>query len=104
VCKAKGLNGEQGVVIPHQNVKNLMLRKEVVQAVKDNKFHIYPIESVDQAIELLTGKEAGKKGSTGKFKTGTVNYLVDKKLKEFAEDYRKFGRQNTNIRKGNGSV
>ena len=104
VCKAKGLNGEQGVVIPHQNVKNLMLRKEVVQAVKDNKFHIYPIESVDQAIELLTGKEAGKKGSTGKFKTGTVNYLVDKKLKEFAEDYRKFGRQNTNIRKGNGTL
>ncbi|GJM16472.1 MAG: ATP-dependent protease [Thermodesulfobacteriota bacterium] len=104
VCKAKGLNGEQGVIIPHQNVKNLMLRKEVVQAVKDKKFHIYPIESVDQAIELLTGKEAGKKGSTGKFKTGTVNYLVDKKLKEFAEDYRKFGRQNTNMRKGNGSV
>ncbi len=104
VCKAKGLNGEQGVVIPHQNVKNLMLRKEVVQAIKDNKFHIYPIESVDQAIELLTGKEAGKKGSTGKFKTGTVNYLADKKLKQFAEDYRKFGRQNTNIRKGNGSV
>jgi len=104
VCKAKGLNGEQGVIIPHQNVKNLMLRKEIVQSVKDNKFHIYPIESVDQAIELLTGKEAGKKGSTGKFKTGTVNYLADKKLKEFAENYRKFGRQNTNIRRGNGSV
>jgi hypothetical protein len=54
-------------------------------------------------IELLTGKEAGSRGSTGKFKTGTVNYLVDKKLREFAEDYRKFGRQNTNNKKRTGS-
>ncbi len=104
VCKAKGLTGEQGVIIPHQNVKNLMLKKEVVQAVKDKIFHVYPVESVDQAIELLTGKEAGTRGSTGKFKTGSVNYLVDKKLREFAEDYRKFGRQNTTNKKGNGSA
>jgi lon-related putative ATP-dependent protease len=104
VCKAKGLTGGQGVIIPHQNVKNLMLKKEVVQAVKDKKFHIYPIESVDQAVELLTGKEAGSKGSTGKFRAGTVNYLVDKKLREFAEDYRKFGRQSTNNKKGNGTT
>lgn len=102
VCSAKGLTGEQGVIIPHQNVKNLMLRKDVVQAIKDKKFHVYPMESVDQAIELLTGKEAGKRGASGKFKTGTVNYLVDKKLKEFAEDYRKFGRP-TNSKKVNGS-
>lgn len=104
VCKSKGLTGDQGVIIPHQNVKNLMLKKEVVQAVKDKVFHIYPVESVDQAVELLTGKEAGSRGSTGKFKTGTINYLVDKKLREFAEDYRKFGRQNTNNKKGNGST
>ncbi len=103
VCKAKGLTGEQGVIIPYQNVKNLMLKKEVVQAVKDKEFHIYPAESVNQVIELLTGKEAGSRGSTGKFKTGTVNYLVDKKLREFAEDYRKFGRQNTNNKKRTGS-
>ncbi len=106
VCKAKGITGEQGVLIPHQNVRNLMLKKEVVQAVKDKKFHIYPVETVDQAIELLTGKEAGRRGSTGKFKTGTINYLVDKKLHEFAEAYRKFGRQqnNNNSKKGNGSA
>jgi len=103
VCKAKGITGEQGVIIPYQNVKNLMLKKEVVQAIKDKKFHIYPAESVNQVIELLTGKEAGSRGSTGKFKTGTVNYLVDKKLREFAEDYRKFGRQNTNNKKRTGS-
>jgi len=104
VCKAKGLNGEQGVIIPHQNVKNLMLKKEVVQAVKDKNFHIYPIETVDQAVELLTGKEAGRRGSTGKFKTGTVNYLVDKKLKDFAEEYRKFGRQlSSRSKRNNGN-
>ncbi|MFB3148902.1 MAG: AAA family ATPase [Thermodesulfobacteriota bacterium] len=103
VCKAKGITGEQGVIIPYQNVKNLMLKKEVVQAIKDKEFHIYPAESVNQVIELLTGKEAGSRGSTGKFKTGTVNYLVDKKLREFAEDYRKFGRQNTNNKKRTGS-
>ena len=103
VCKAKGITGEQGVIIPYQNVKNLMLKKEVVQAIKDKKFHIYPAESVNQVIELLTGKEAGGRGSTGKFKTGTVNYLVDKKLREFAEDYRKFGRQNTNNKKRTGA-
>lgn len=103
VCKAKGITGEQGVIIPYQNVKNLMLKKEVVQAIKDKQFHIYPAESVNQVIELLTGKEAGNRGSTGKFKTGTVNYLVDKKLREFAEDYRKFGRQNTNNKKRTGS-
>lgn len=92
VCKAKGLTGEQGVVIPFQNVKNLMLKKTVVEAVKAGKFHIYPVETIEQATETMTGKEAGKRGDGGKFKRGTINYLVDKKLREFAEDYRKFGR------------
>lgn len=105
VCKAKGITGEQSVIIPYQNVRNLMLNKEIVQAVKDKKFHIYPVETVNQAIELLTGKEAGKKSSTGKFKTGTINYLVDKRLREFAEEYRKFGRPITNSnKKGNGAT
>ena len=92
VCKAKGLTGEQGVVIPFQNVKNLMLKKSVVEAIKAGKFHIYPVETIEQATETLTGKESGKRGDSGKFKRGTINYLVDKKLREFAEDYRKFGR------------
>jgi lon-related putative ATP-dependent protease len=93
VCKAKGITGEQGVVIPYQNVKNLMLKKAVVEAVKHGKFHIYPVETIDQAIEIMTGKEAGARGAGGKFKRGSINYLVDKKLREFAEDYRKFGKQ-----------
>ena len=101
VCKAKGFTGEQGVVIPHQNVRNLMLKKEVVEDIKKGKFHVYPVETVDQAIEILTGKTAGTRGDTGKFKRGSVNYLVDKKLREYAEDYRKFGRQGA--KKGDGS-
>lgn len=102
VCKEKGITDEQGVIIPYQNVKNLMLRKDIVEAVKNGKFHIYPVETIDQAVEVLTGKEAGKRGAGRKFKRGTVNYLADKKLREFAEDYRKFGRQ-TRTKKTNES-
>jgi predicted ATP-dependent protease len=100
VCKVKGFTGEQGVVIPHQNVRNLMLKKEVLEDIRNGKFHIYPVETVDQALKIMTGKEAGSRGDSGKFKRGTVNYLVDRKLKAFAEDYRKFGRQST--KKSNG--
>ncbi|MDA2918533.1 AAA family ATPase [Desulfobacterota bacterium AH_259_B03_O07] len=94
VCKELGLTGEQGVLIPHQNKRNLMLKKEVVQSIKDGKFHIYTIETVDQAIEILTGKEAGVRKADGRFKKGTVNSLVDNRLVELAEDYRKFARRN----------
>ena len=55
VCKAKGLNGNNGVLIPHQNVVNLMLKSEIVEAVKSKKFHIYSIETIDEALEILTG-------------------------------------------------
>lgn len=100
VCKAKGLTGEQGVVIPHQNVRNLMLKQEVVDAMKQGKFHIYPVETVDQAIEILMEKEAGERNANGKFKKGTVHYLVDKRLRELAESFRKFGQR----RGGKGAV
>jgi predicted ATP-dependent protease len=92
VCKAQGLTGTQGVIIPHQNVKDLMLKNEVVQAVKDGKFRIYPVKSVDQGIEILTGVKAGEIKEDGSFDEGTVNYLVDKQLKEYAENLRRFGR------------
>jgi lon-related putative ATP-dependent protease len=93
VCKAKGLTGEQGVIIPHQNVNDLMLKGEVVEAIRGGRFHIYPVETVDQAIEALTGMEAGEKGPNGEFKKGTVNYLVNKRLKEFTEEFKKLARQ-----------
>jgi lon-related putative ATP-dependent protease len=95
VCKAQGLTGTQGVIIPHQNVKDLMLKTEVVQAVKDGKFKIYPVKSVDQGIEILTGVKAGEIREDGTFDEETVNYLVDKQLKEYAENLRRFGRDET---------
>jgi len=84
VCKAKGLTGEQGVMIPHLNVRNLMLREEVVESVKEGKFQIYSVKTIDEGIEILTGIPAGEKAD-GTYPEGTVNYLVDKRLKEYAD-------------------
>lgn len=89
VCKTKGLTGNQGVIIPHQNVKNLMLKEEVRKAVKDNKFHIYSAVTVDDCLELLTGMPAGERQKDGTFKKDTANYLIDKRLKEMAEKLKK---------------
>jgi len=90
VCRSKGLTGKQGVMIPHLNVDDLMLRKDVVEAVKDVKFHIYPVKTIDQGIEVLTDMEAGEKLENGRFKEGTVNDLVDKKLRELGIKIKEF--------------
>ena len=79
-CKKKGLTGEQGVIIPSSNVKNLMLKKEVVEMVREGKFHIYPIKTVDEGMEILTGVPAGERGKDGLFPQGTVNRRVEDKL------------------------
>jgi len=84
-CKANGLTGEQGVIIPHQNVQNLMLEEEVIQAVEDGKFHIYPISTVDEGIEILTDLEAGELQEDGTYSPGSVHDLVQKRLDEMAE-------------------
>ncbi len=89
VCKAKGLTGDQGVLIPETNVKNLMLREEVVHAVADGKFFIYPVTRIDQGIELLTGRSAGALLSDGCYPKGTVNCAVEKRLREFTEAWKK---------------
>jgi predicted ATP-dependent protease len=91
VCKEKGLTGEQGVLIPAQNLRNLMLDDEVVEAVNEGKFHIYSATTIDEGIEILTGIPAGEKQDDGKYPEGTVNYLVDKKLKEMAEKLKSYG-------------
>ncbi len=91
VCEAQGLTGTQGVIIPHQNVKDLMLKNEVVDAVKQGKFHIYPIQAIDQGIEILTGVKAGEKKPDGTYQEGSVNFLVDKQLKQYAENLKAFG-------------
>jgi len=80
ICKIKGLTGEQGVIIPKSNVKNLMLKKEIVEAVKQGKFHIYPISTVDEGMEILTDVPAGERGSDGLFPEGTINRKVEDKL------------------------
>ncbi|MDI7259387.1 MAG: ATP-binding protein [Thermodesulfobacteriota bacterium] len=90
VCKAKGLTGKQGVMIPHINMGDLMLRKDVIQAVKEGKFHIYPVKTIEQGIEILTGTEPGERLEDGSFKEGTVNYLVDKKLRELSMRIKEF--------------
>ena len=85
ICKFRGLNGSHGVMIPIQNVKNLHLSKEVVEAVKNKQFHIYAISTIDEGIEILTGVPAGKKDKNGKFTAGTINYLAYEKLKKYAK-------------------
>jgi predicted ATP-dependent protease len=84
VCKAKGLTGSQGVMIPKTNARHLMLKEEVVTAVRNKKFHIYPVETIDEGIEILTGVEAGKINPEGKYPQGSINYLVNQKLAEYA--------------------
>ena len=85
ICKMRVLNGEHGVIIPIQNVRNLHLNDEVVDAVKNGLFHIYAISTIDEGIEILTGVPAGKKDKYGKFPAGTINYLANEKLTKYAQ-------------------
>jgi lon-related putative ATP-dependent protease len=90
VCKAKGLTGQQGVMMPESNVQNLMLKEEVLDAVNQGKFHIYSVSTIDQGIEILTGVKAGVRRKDGTFEKDTVNERVDKRLREMAEKLREF--------------
>lgn len=85
ICKMRGLDGSHGVMIPIQNVDNLQLSDEVIDAVKNKLFHIYSVSNIDEGIEVLTGVPAGKKDKDGHFPAGTVNYLVYEKLKKYAK-------------------
>lgn len=85
VCKLKGLTGKQGVMIPHQNVKNLMLKDDVIKAIKEDKFHIYAVKTIDEGIEILTGVSAGKKDKEGNYPKDTIHYLVNERLEELYE-------------------
>jgi lon-related putative ATP-dependent protease len=85
VCKNRGLTGDQGVIIPQINVKNLMLKKEVVDATKEGKFRIYSVKTVNEALEIMTGLPAGERRTDWTYPEGTVNFLVDKRLKEMSK-------------------
>jgi lon-related putative ATP-dependent protease len=90
VCRVLGLTGRQGVLIPADNVQNLMLRPDVVDAVRQGRFHIYPVDTIDQGIELLTGVPAGERQLDGRYATGTVNAAVERRLRELGEAVREF--------------
>jgi Lon-like ATP-dependent protease len=91
VCQARGLTGGQGVIIPASNVRHLMLRADVVEAVRQGQFRVYAVDDVDQGIELLTGVPAGVRGPDGQFPAGSVNARVDARLRQLAEDLHHFG-------------
>lgn len=93
VCKLKGLTGSQGVMIPYQNINNLALNDEVIEAVKTGKFHIYPIHTIDEGLEVLTGVPAGEIQFDGTYPRGTVHQLVSKKLNEYIEQFIKITKE-----------
>src|SRR6056297_135271 len=90
ICKQRGLTGEQGVLIPQANEKNLMLRKDVREAVDNDKFQIYSVESVDEGMEILTGLEMGEPDEEGNYPEGTINYKVMDRLNQFANKRREY--------------
>jgi len=91
VCRAKGLTGAQGVMVPRSNVQNLMLKEEVAAAIAKGEFHIWPVKTIDEGIEVLTGVTAGERGEDGKFPEGTVHAAVDARLRAMAECLQRFG-------------
>jgi len=90
VCRARGLTGEQGVIIPATNVEHLMLEQDVVDAAAEGQFHVYSVQTVDEALELLTGVPAGERDAEGNFAEGSINQRVEARLIELAEKQRDF--------------
>ena len=100
VCKAKRLTGKQGVMIPYQNVPNLMLRRDIVEAVEAGEFHIYPVATIEEGIEILTGIKAGKRKADGSFEKDTINARVDQELQRLARSWKTFASSTEKEKKG----
>jgi len=83
ICSLNGLTGDQGVIIPASNIDNLMLKDEVIEAVKNNQFHIYAVTKIEEGIELLTGVKAGEKDIYGEYEKDSIFYLANNKINEF---------------------
>jgi predicted ATP-dependent protease len=90
VCKINGWSGTQGVIMPHSNVEDLMLREEILDAVAAKKFHIWPVARIEEGIEILTGATAGKRHDDGTFEHGTVFALIDERLNQMAATMKDF--------------
>jgi predicted ATP-dependent protease len=93
LCKYKGLTGRQGVIIPAKNARNLMLKQEVIDAVKEDRFHIWSISTIEEGIEILAGREAGTLQPDGTYPEGTLFRKVDDRLVDLVEIGRKFGKE-----------
>jgi lon-related putative ATP-dependent protease len=91
LCRIKGLTGDQGVMIPSRNLNNLMLRKDVVAAVRQGKFHVYAVSTIEEGLEVLTGEKAGECGSDGEYPAGSIYGKVNARLQHLAEEVLKFG-------------
>ena len=102
ICAARGLTGEQGVLIPAANVKHLMLRRDVVAAVRAGQFHIHAIEHVDQAMSLLTGVPAGEAGADGQYPAGSVNRRVAQRVAELGALRKAFAKPPEEKKKNRG--
>ncbi|MBN2126215.1 MAG: AAA family ATPase [Deltaproteobacteria bacterium] len=100
ICRYKGLNGAQGVIVPSKNVRNLMLKEELIRSVKEGKFHIWPISTVEEGIEILTGMEAGHLQKDGTYPEGTLFRRVDDRFRELAEIVRRFAKEDDAEKKG----
>ena len=98
----RGLTGKQGVIIPASNVKHLMLKEDVVEAVNQGKFHIYPVSTIDEGIEILTGVKAGKRLKNGSFQADSINDRVQKRLITLAKKLRDFGKDEEKPEKKQG--
>lgn len=90
VCRGQGLRGDQGVIIPRTNIKNLTLRRDVMEAIAAGRFHIYAVDNVDDAMELLTGRVAGGRDDNGRFPSDSINARIEERLERFAESVRVF--------------
>jgi ATP-dependent Lon protease len=89
-CRIKGITGRQGILMPQENVDDLMLRDDVIEAVANGRFHIYPVRRIEQGIELLTGQRAGSRLPDGKFEEGTIFALVDSRLSDMVKKLKEF--------------
>jgi lon-related putative ATP-dependent protease len=92
ICKHKGLTGDQGVLIPEKNIRNLMMKQEVIEAVRAGQFHVWPISSIEEGVEILTGVEAGRLQPDGTYPAGTVFGKADERLQEIARIVKDFGK------------
>ena len=97
ICSKRGLSGDQGVLIPQTNVKHLMLRGDVIEAVERGQFHVYPVDHVDQCLEILTGMPAGERDDNGEFPEGSVNYGVRERLLGFASQLQAFSKDGNSV-------